>query len=259
MMPERLVLACREQVQIDPQTERVDFEPMSERVNYPLWHRAVEITAIAAYLAILIVVLHHLFAHAMWSDPAAFAWAFSAVFAGLVAADFVSGFVHWAADSFGTPEWPFLGRAYIKPFRDHHDDPKGITHHDFVEVNGNNCVTILLFLPFVAAAHALLPEPAQLWLLGWTAAFTVAVFFTNQIHSWAHADSVPAFVAVLQRHHIILSPKSHDLHHTPPHSSYFCITFGWLNPLLARTDFFGRLYRIIKGQRRPADAPSTTR
>src|SRR3982074_3292484 len=44
-------------------------------------------------------------------------WTFGlALFVGFVAADFVSGFVHWAADSWGAPEWPIIGQALIRPF-----------------------------------------------------------------------------------------------------------------------------------------------
>src|SRR5690348_9513216 len=57
--------------------------------------------------------------------------ALCAFMVGFVAADFVSGFVHWAADTWGTPEWPVIGKALIRPFREHHVDEKEITRHDF--------------------------------------------------------------------------------------------------------------------------------
>ncbi|EQA44581.1 kua-ubiquitin conjugating enzyme hybrid localization domain protein [Leptospira broomii serovar Hurstbridge str. 5399] len=57
--------------------------------------------------------------------------------------DFISGFVHFLGDSFGNERTPYIGKVFIFPFREHHADPKGITRHDFVETNGNNCLVSL--------------------------------------------------------------------------------------------------------------------
>lgn len=213
--------------------------------TYSRTYRAAEIVAIAAYLAILLLICHQLLTGHWLNEPAYWAWGVSAILLGLVCADFVSGFVHWLADSFGSVHLPILGPAFIEPFREHHTDPDAITHHDFVEVNGNNCMVILMFLPFVAALKWFTPSTVDAWLNTWTAAFTFAIFMTNQMHSWAHEDDVPTVVAWMQRSRLILSVEDHAIHHTAPHDTYFCITFGWLNPILHRTKFFSRLYRVV--------------
>jgi len=70
------------------------------------------------------------------------------------------------------------------------------------------------------------------------AAATVA---TNQFHKWAHQESPSAFARWLQRKRLVLEPLHHKLHHTQPFDVNYCITNGWLNPLLNKLKFFRRL------------------
>jgi ubiquitin-conjugating enzyme E2 variant len=41
--------------------------------------------------------------------------------------------------------------------------------------------------------------------------------------------------------HLILPPKHHDIHHTAPFDTYFCITTGWLNWPLQKLRVFESL------------------
>ena len=72
--------------------------------------------------------------------------------AGLLAADFVSGLAHWLADRVLSEDTPFFGPYFVRPFREHHRDPQGILFHDWVETNGNTCISAapLLVLALVA-------------------------------------------------------------------------------------------------------------
>lgn len=166
-----------------------------------------------------------------------------AVFVGLLAADFVSGFVHWLGDTWGSIDMPVLGQAFIRPFREHHVDPKAITRHDFFETNGNNC---FVSIPVVAyTAFGGWAGEAGLFLATVLLAMTFWVFLTNQIHKWSHTDAPPAWIAALQRAHLILPPAHHQVHHTAPYHRYYCITNGWMNPVLDRIGFFPRLERVV--------------
>ena len=49
--------------------------------------------------------------------------------------DYVSGFMHWAGDTWGTLKTPIFGTALIGPFRLHHVDPQDICLHKFMETN----------------------------------------------------------------------------------------------------------------------------
>lgn len=168
------------------------------------------------------------------------------VVAGYFVADFISGFFHWAGDTLGSEATPFLGAHFVKPFRFHHVDQKDITRHDFIETNGNNC--IISVLPMVLVAILMRRTPG-LSFYGGALMFSVSLFTfgTNQFHKWAHMDPAllsPA-VRVFQRAGLILSPEHHVTHHTAPFSTYYCITHGMLNPLLARAQFFRRTERLV--------------
>ena len=91
--------------------------------------------------------------------------------AGYLAADLASGMVHFLADNFGSPETPFLGQAFVLPFRQHHVDPLGITRHGFFAANGNNALVCLPVLPpqGFAALVVLLPFARSGALVLWTA------------------------------------------------------------------------------------------
>jgi sterol desaturase/sphingolipid hydroxylase (fatty acid hydroxylase superfamily) len=75
--------------------------------------------------------------------------------------------------------------------------------------------------------------------------FSFALFFTNEIHKWAHRENVSRPVAWLQRSGLILSPAHHAAHHTAPFNRRYCITAGWLNLLLDGTGFFRALERAV--------------
>jgi ubiquitin-conjugating enzyme E2 variant len=171
----------------------------------------VETGAVLLFLPLLLVNVFRLEAPG-WSLP------FVAI-AGWALADLASGLVHWAGD-----------RLAIRPFREHHDDPRAMTRHDFIETNGASCLGCLpllaagAFLPLNPLAHALLVSTA------------IGALLSNQCHKWAHmaGAGIPRIVRLLQRMRLILPPAMHRRHHTPPHDSHFCTASGWLNRPLDR-------------------------
>jgi plasmanylethanolamine desaturase len=163
-----------------------------------------------------------------------------------LAADFISGFVHFLADNFGSSEMPVLGPGFIGAFREHHEDPKGITRHDFIDTNGNNS---LVSLPFMLLVWLVVPIETTVGGYFFGAFFLLlclAVFLTNQFHKWAHTEDPPPFAVWLQRRGLILSKEHHDIHHASPYDTYYCITVGFWNPLLDRTRFFEQTERLLR-------------
>jgi ubiquitin-conjugating enzyme E2 variant len=175
--------------------------------------RAIETTSIGLFFVLLGFSVPGI-EIPYWSIPLA-------LIGGWLLADLFSGLVHWALDTYGSVRTPVLGPAIIRPFREHHADPLGMTRHDFIEVNGASCLGCLplLGLSFLAEGmpHALL-------------LFTcIGILFTNQCHKWAHMENPPSLVRTFQASGLILRASEHVKHHTPPYDSHFCTASGWLN------------------------------
>ena len=163
----------------------------------------------------------------------------------MAAADLVSGLVHWLADTWGTVDVPILGPTLVKNFREHHSDPKALTRKGLVETNGDNCMILLpaqvgaLFMPLEGVG------PEWIFAYGFVFSFVFWIMVTNQVHKWAHMelDELSWPVRALQRIRIFLPKTEHDIHHTIPFESHYCITNGWMNAILAKSGFFRFLER----------------
>jgi len=161
------------------------------------------------------------------------------VLAALLAADFASGLVHWAADTWGRQDWPLVGERLIRPFRVHHANPRDLCERRFVDCNGDVATLTLPVLAWAAVAPA--GAAAEFAL-----AFAVAILPVNQIHKWAHQGAqAPRLVRLLQRSRLILGPRNHASHHRAPFASDYCIVNGWCNPLLRASGFFAALEAVV--------------
>ncbi len=184
----------------------------------------------------------------MRREPAFAAAALLGIAAGHLLADFVAGCVHWLADRHFAPDTPVPGPILIAPFRAHHEDPLSISRHDLFEVLGNNA---LVTLPVVAALSFAPPPGSALAVFSITLALagSFAAVATNLFHAWAHAERPPRLARALQASGLILTPARHARHHRSAHDRAYCVTSGWLNPLLDGTRFFARLDERIAGIR----------
>ncbi len=214
--------------------------------GYSRWFRLVEVISILTFFAMMAELVRAAAPFAI-SNP----WiTVGAAALGFVLADFGAGVVHWAADTFGATDLPILGAAVIRPFREHHVDPKAMTHHDYIETNGANC---LVAIPVAMAALAIPLDSTSAWFgVALFAAVSLGsmifwVMMTNQFHKWAHMDPQKVHPAIqwAQRSHLILPPTQHARHHQAPFETYYCITTGWLNYPLERIGFFRTLERIV--------------
>ena len=165
---------------------------------------------------------------------------------GIVAGDFVSGLVHWFADTYFTEDTPIIGRSLVKPFRLHHIYPRDICTHNLVEIAGNVCILAVPVLSMCLYLLWLLPESGWLaFKVVCIAIVAITTVATNQFHKWAHQEDPSSFARWLQRTRLVLNPSHHQKHHTAPFNLHYCITNGWLNPLLNKIQFFRRMERFL--------------
>lgn len=163
--------------------------------------------------------------------------------AAALVADFVSGLIHFLGDNL-TVKNQTLYNIFIHNFIAHHDDQTAMVQHDFAETNGLNALGSSITL----APYLFLPLPSTPLseaLFIFICLFTLLIFFTNQIHKYAHMAQPPKLIKGLQKLQLILRPQNHYLHHHHL-DRHYCITNGWLNRLCYKTQLFERLSGIKK-------------
>jgi plasmanylethanolamine desaturase len=207
---------------------------MNDKPTERTTHRRIELAGLALWTGFCAWAVSRVYFHCAemgWLLPIA-------ILSALIATDFLSGFVHWLADTYGDSSTPVLGPNFIQPFREHHDDQLAITRHDFVETNGNNCIIALPFL--MASCWLPVDSENDLSLFATPFLLFIAVFglATNQIHKWAHQEQAPFLVRILQRLRLVLPKEHHAGHHAKPFTENYCITNGWMNAPLNAICFF---------------------
>lgn len=210
--------------------------------KYTKTKRTIEITSVYLFVFLLVVAFLKIsnlyFLRNFWVS-------LCACVLSMCIADFFSGIAHWGADTWGSLDTPFLGESIIRSFREHHLTPTAMCHHDIFETNGDNCMMTLPFMLMAALMNVKQDSLYSLFVHNFLVLLCVWVSLTNQIHKWSHTYKLPVYVTFLQEYGIILSKKDHAVHHRNPFDKYYCITNGWLNPLLASIDFWKRLEGVI--------------
>ena len=154
----------------------------------------------------------------------------------LLIADFFTGLIHWAEDTYCIRGLSgLLGSQICEPNLLHHEDQ---TH--FVRGKGfwsiNYVVFIGSIIPFILFVY---------WGLYVLAAANFISAFGNQIHAWAHRKPRWVTPLLLQEMAILQTPHQHARHHKKPHNKCYCTVTNWLNPPLDRLYFWRGLEKLI--------------
>lgn len=160
--------------------------------------------------------------------------------AGVLLADFVSGFVHWLEDSYGCETWPVIGPIVIEPNIRHHYSPRDFTEVSYWKRN----------LPIIVLAAISI---GIFWIADLLNLFTISFVFAasqaNETHRWAHLPSRrrPLFVRILQRAGLFVSSRHHGRHHIHPFNSHYCTITNYINPVIDGMKLFrGIEYAIFR-------------
>ncbi|MBL8813485.1 MAG: fatty acid desaturase family protein [Planctomycetaceae bacterium] len=173
-------------------------------------------------------------------------WSWLAIVAvpgGMLLADFLSGLIHWSADTWGSESMPVLGKRLLHPFRVHHINPADFLRRQFIDTNGD--VAFMAIPVLLAAFQIPLTSNTSIAAAVFVTSFSAVGLMTNQIHQWAHMRKAPGPIRWLQRFGIILSHEAHEQHHYPPYVQNYCIATGWCNRPLMAIRFFSRLEALI--------------
>jgi len=155
----------------------------------------------------------------------------------LLAVDFISGFVHWCEDTFGSESTPILGRWIIAPNVVHHHDATAFVAKGWWASSWDWILVGLVVLVVAAITGHLGP---------YVVLFTMAGSSANQIHKWNHAPArAPLAVRALWTSGVLQRPAHHAPHHGGDKNTAYCVVTPFVNPVLDRLRFWRGLERIV--------------
>lgn len=170
----------------------------------------------------------------VWPDaaPAAAGLLLSFV-AATFAADFISGLLHWAFDTWWSETTPILNRMVVM-VREHHVYPSKIFKFGLFHDAGTlSWIMLIATLPLYAFSWRLASPPRFLAYAVFAAIVTtVLVVFMLEFHKAGHNPRPPRWVRALQRAGIVLSTKHHLSHHRGAHDRNYCLIHGHVDRTL---------------------------
>jgi plasmanylethanolamine desaturase len=159
------------------------------------------------------------------------------LFGCLLAVDLISGFLHWAEDTWLAPgRSKLLDRFIVNDNVEHHRKPGGIRAGNYWATNRVCIVLGAIAAGILVACH----------VDAWQAYVIVALASqSNQVHLWSHSSTPPRPVEWLQSIGLLQSRAMHAKHHKNPYASNFCTMTDYLNPLLDGIGFWRTLESAI--------------
>ncbi len=155
----------------------------------------------------------------------------------IIAADFITGLIHWFEDTYITPDWPILGKHVGEPNITHHEHPGWIGR-----------MSNLISRNYQTVIPAVLVVLLVIYFQGWQGPIIFTLLLAslgNEIHTWNHRSGNPLWIRMLQEMAIIQTPQQHSKHHKKPYTACYCTITNFLNPILDHSRFWKGLEWII--------------
>ncbi len=166
---------------------------------------------------------------------------------GLFLADFLSGLLHWAFDTWFDVQTPYIERL-VAIVREHHIYPHHIFHYSFRNEAGTMSWSSLIFTVPVYWIAAF--GDSSVTTLGHSAIMvciiiSLGMIFMLEFHKFGHRKSDSKLVLILQALGMLMSTKHHLQHHRANHDVRYCIINGWANRVLDPLGFWRWMERAV--------------
>jgi ubiquitin-conjugating enzyme E2 variant len=157
----------------------------------------------------------------------------------VLAADMLTGIIHWWEDAYGNPNWKYIGESVVLPNLEHHKKPRA-----FLNSNWWNRVNTSLMVAAV--------------LIGLCYVFGIFNYYTvfavllasqgNEIHRFSHQTKKEngRLITLLQLCSILQTRRHHAKHHTAPYECNYCVITNYVNPMLEAVHFWTKAEQAIK-------------
>jgi len=161
------------------------------------------------------------------------------VFLIILLADLISGIGHWFEDVYGHPDWPILGKYIVKPNIEHHYKPRKFLGSTYLHRNSTSFAAAFIVLSILFTFN---------WLNWQSILFVAYLSQVNEVHAMSHrrASENPLIVRFFQRIGLVQSSLHHGWHHKAPYDCNYCIMTEYLNPVLYKIRFWGRIEEGLK-------------
>ncbi len=168
----------------------------------------------------------------------AIAWIVVQFLLAVIAADFVSGFMHWIEDSYFSEKTPLIGKWIIAPNMLHHRDPRAFVKNSWLRSAD---------VPLIIAGLVLLGA----WGLGlfhWTlVVFVLFAVNAAEFHKWAHRSRTEngRLIVFLQQAGLVQTPAHHAGHHRGGRDRRYCTITNCVNPVVDAVQLWRGLEWVI--------------